>query len=191
MDGTPSKLPQRFPVTRYRVDSKPTGELFELASSSRTAPDQLYRFVWTLAPGKKGPGEHYHEDETETFEVVSGTLRIWIAGVSKDYLPGDTVSIAPCVPHRFLNPGAQPVVVNVSLDGARMEDAFVPLGIATHGRQATLGDLLRFFVILVDVWPSVPVSGVAKATMGLFVKLLKLVGVKRLEPVLGWDAERA
>ena len=179
--------PQRFPVTRFRADSSMTGELFEMSTSFRSSPDRLYRFVWTLAPGKRGPGEHYHEDEMETFAIVSGTLRIWIEGVPRDYAPGDTVSIAPRVPHKFLNPGTVPVVVNVTLDGPKMEDAFVPLAVATHGRKATTGDLVRFLVVLADVWPSVPVARSEKAAMTLIVKLLKLFGVKRFEPVLGWD----
>lgn len=165
-----------------------TGELFELSTSSRSVPDAKYRFVWTLAPGKRGPSEHYHEDETERFEVISGTLRIWIEGVAKDYTAGDSVEIAPGVRHRFLNPGSVPLVANVTLDGTRMEDTFAPLAVATHGRKASMGDLARMMVSLGSVWPSVPSSRWEKATMVALVKLLRLFGVKPFEPVHNWDA---
>src|SRR5688500_10283434 len=67
--------------------SKPTGEHFEFLASSR-GPGAHLEFRWTLAPGKRGPGEHYHPRETETFTVLSGSLRIWINGVPKDYAAG-------------------------------------------------------------------------------------------------------
>lgn len=185
------ELPRRLPTTKYRAESAVTGELFEFVASARTAADEKFRFVWTLAPGKRGPGEHYHESETETFEVVSGTIRIWLEGVPRDYVPGDFLSIEPGVRHRFLNPGDEPAVMNVSLDGPLMEDAFVPLGVATHGRKVRLGDLARMFVLLAETWPSTPTSRWERGFARGFVWLLKLFGVRRYEPVIGWDREPA
>ena len=98
--------------------SPPTGEHFEFRRSFHT--DGAFEFLWTLAPKKRGPGMHIHPTETETFRVVSGTLRIWIAGVARDFGPGECVAIPPGVPHRFLNPGDTPAVALVSLDGPAM-----------------------------------------------------------------------
>jgi mannose-6-phosphate isomerase-like protein (cupin superfamily) len=149
----------RMTTTKYRAESPPTGETFEFARSARSTEDKTFRFVWTLAPKKRGPGEHYHEDAVETFEIVSGTLRIWLDGEPKDYHPGDFVAIPPRVPHRFLNPGDEPVVVNVTLEGTRLEDTLVPIGVAVYGRKGPrLGELLRMFVAIAKLRPSIPTS---------------------------------
>jgi mannose-6-phosphate isomerase-like protein (cupin superfamily) len=173
----------------YRAESPPTGELFEFVASARTAPDQKFRFRWTLAPGKKGPGEHFHEHETETFEVISGTLRIWIAGEPRDLGPGASVAVPPKTPHRFLNPTDEPVVVAVSLDGTRMEDMFLPVSIAAHGRKPRLRELAKMLVAIREYRPSTPNSRVARAVFAAMIGLFRLFGVKPYPPVHGWDAK--
>ncbi len=179
----------RMAVTKYRGDVPATGETFEFARSARTTEDGKFRFVWTLAPKKRGPGEHYHEDATETFEIVSGTLRIWINGEARDYRPGDFVSIPPGVRHRFLNPGETPVVVNVTLDGTRMEDTMVPLAVAVHGRKPRIGEVLRMLVAAVELLPSTPASWVERTMFMALIASLKAFGVKRYDAVYGWDEE--
>ena len=182
--------PARFATTRYTLESTSSGERFEYATSAR-GPDGRFRFVWTLAAGKTGPIEHVHETETERFEVVSGTIRIWLRGAPRDHVAGDVVVVAPGVPHRFLHPGREPVVVNVTLDGTRMEDSMVPLAVATHGRALRAGDLLRMVAGLGRPYPSKSTSPVTGALVDLAVALLRLVGVRPLPPVVGWDAAGA
>jgi mannose-6-phosphate isomerase-like protein (cupin superfamily) len=177
----------RLTPTKFRGDSPMTGETFEFVSSSRTADDQKFRFVWTLGPGKRGPGEHLHPEETETFEIVSGVLRIWIGGVARDYRPGDVVAVEPGTPHRFLNPGAEPAVVNVSLDGSRLEDALVPLAVACEGRTPRAGDVARMFVGFGRFSPSVPTSRVGRAMLAALAAVLRMLGFKPYDPVYGWD----
>ncbi len=179
--------PARLPVTGLVCPSPPTGELFELAASARSAADGHFRFVWTLAPGKTGPGEHVHEDETERFEVVSGRIRIWVSGTPTDYGPGDVLVVPPNTPHRFLNAWKEPVVVNVALSGPRMEDLLAPIAVAARGRDPKLSELMRMMVGLRVYRSSTPVGWFERVGMDGFTGLLALVGVKPFEPVLAWD----
>lgn len=181
-------LPAAWTPTRYELPSKPTGEHFAFVASARTSSDRCFRFVWTLAAGKTGPGEHLHEEEEEVFEIVSGTLRIWMNGVPGDYGPGQRCVVRRGTRHRFLNPGTVPAVVNVRLDGPRMEDALVPVAVATHGRALRAGDLARMFAGFTRPYASTPVGTVAPAVMSGLVALLRLVGVRPFPPVHGWDA---
>jgi quercetin dioxygenase-like cupin family protein len=119
----------REPLT---MDMKMTGEHFEMLASSRQ--QGLFQFRWTLQPGKKGPPEHFHRHERESFEVEEGEISIWIGQQLHVLRAGDTASVAPMVPHRFLNHGPVPVVVRVSLDGPVLEDSLVPM--ALHLRRA-------------------------------------------------------
>lgn len=191
MSITAHAAPSRLPTSGLIAESPPTGELFELARSARSAPDGHFRFVWTLAAGKTGPGEHFHEDERETFEVVSGVLRIWIDGQAKDYAPGDVVTVSPGTRHRFLNPGKEPAVINVALSGPRMEDLLAPVAAATHGRKPRMLELLRMMAGIQRYRPSTPSSAVARGLFSVFFGALRLFGVRPFEPVHGWDQQQA
>lgn len=181
-------LPTAWTPTRYELASKPTGEHFAFVASARTSPDKRFRFVWTLAGGKTGPGEHVHEEEEEVFEIVSGTLRIWMNGVPGDYGPGQRCVVRRGTRHRFLNPGTVPAVVNVHLDGPRMEDVLVPVAVAAHGRALRVGDLARMFSGFIRPYASTPVGTVAPAIMSGIVALLRFAGLRPHPPAHGWDA---
>ena len=179
----------RWQPTKYRAELGSTGETFEFVASARTAADGRFRFVWTLAAGKRGPGEHVHDEETEVFEVQSGTLRIWLHDVPHDLGPGDSLTVPPGAPHRFLNPTREPAVVRVTFDGPRMEDTFLPISVATHGRTPRLGDFARMLVGIPRYRSSTPASAAERAVLGALAWVLGLF-VRPYEPVAGWDAER-
>ena len=181
----PAVAPQPFKTTRYELASPPTGEHFRFATSARGV-DGKFRFVWTLAPGKRGPGEHVHPREIEMFEIVSGTLRIWQNGVPRDCRAGEQVTVPPNTPHRFLNPEKVPCVANVTLDGPGLEDVFVPAAVAAADKQS-MGNILRFFATTGVGDGSVPTSAIAKPIGWVILGLLKLFGVKPFPPVYGWD----
>lgn len=111
-----------------------TGERFDFLTSAKSG-DGVFRFRWTLDAGRKGPPEHIHDRETESFEVLEGTLRVWIRDDPHDLGPGGKLQVPPGVRHRFLNPGTTPAVVKVSLDGCAMEDSLVPLAVYLQGRS--------------------------------------------------------
>lgn len=186
LQSAPAAAPavQPFKTTRYTLSSPPTGEHFQFATSFRT--DGKFRFVWTLAPGKRGPGLHKHPHETESFEIVSGTLRIWVDGVPRDFKPGERVDILPGTPHAFLNPEKVPAVANVTLDGPRLEDTFVPAAVA-NAREPSLKNLLRFMATTAVYDGSVGLQPIALPIAKTVVGLLKLFRVQPFEPVYGWD----
>lgn len=163
-----------------------SGETFEFQTSAK-AGDGVFRFRWTLAPGKKGPPEHVHDDEAETFTVVTGTLRIWIDGTPRDLGPRDSVTVERLQRHRFLNPGPEPVVVDVSLDGPRQEDVLVPLAMYCGGRRTMkLRETLTLLVHSSHVRASRPPSRFGAAVFGGFCRVIRLFGVRPLAPVGGW-----
>ncbi len=182
-------MPNAVPLEREQ--SRPPnlylgGETFEFQTSAKTG-DRIFRFRWTLAAGKKGPPEHVHDDEAETFSIVSGTLRIWIDGAPRDLGPGDSVTVEKLQRHRFLNPGSEPVVVDVSLDGPRQEDALVPFAVYCGGRRTLkLRDLFTMLVHASHVRASRPPSRVGAAVFNGLGRFIGLFGVKPLAPVDRW-----
>lgn len=166
----------------------PSGEHFRFERSARSGG--RFVFVWTLQPGQRGPGPHLHPHETETFEILSGTLRVWLAGRPRDLEAGETLVVPPGTPHRFLNAGADPVVARVTLDGTLMEDQLVPIAVHLRGRtRPTLRDMV---VVLLHLSRSVRAGAIhpqPKAARWTFLAfgMLSRFGVQPLGAVTGWD----
>ncbi|MEU8262486.1 cupin domain-containing protein [Micromonospora sp. NPDC048999] len=66
------------------------------------APDRGH--VDSLPPGSDGPPQHIHRKHTETFYVVSGTVRLTSGSEHVDVSPGGLVTAPIGVPHTFSNP---------------------------------------------------------------------------------------
>jgi mannose-6-phosphate isomerase-like protein (cupin superfamily) len=169
------------------LDSKPTGEHFTFLRSARGSGAGSFHFQWRLAPGKKGPGRHVHETEMETFSIVSGTLRIWIDDKPHDLTAGSTIAVAANVPHRFLNPGTEPVVVDVMLDGPKMEDQFIPIAVAAQRGMSMPRVLAKMMVHIVAAQASTPTSAFERAMFRGLSGMLWLFGVRGFQRVDHWE----
>ena len=173
------------------VSFGPSGETITCHDSFR-GPRGAFRFTWTLAPGKSGPGEHKHPDESHFARVVSGELAVWLDGKRHDVRAGESIVIRPGVAHRFKNCGKEPVVVEVENDGPSFEDFVVPLGVAFH-KSGGMSPLKLAALVLVQTDatdPNIPVGATVWAVRILrpMARLLKRMGVEPLPPVIGWDA---
>lgn len=164
-----------------------TGEHFRFHGSRRGAAGR-FAFTWTLAPGKNGPPEHVHPDETERFTIVSGTLRIFVRDAVHDLGPGSTFAVPPNTPHRFHNPGSVPVVVEVETDGTALEDAMVPTALHFRGlARPGVRDLARMLVTDVARRGSVATSALLRAAFEGLAAMLRAFGVRPFDPVEGWE----
>ena len=54
----------------------------------------------TMLPGQDHP-EQYHNKKEETFVVLHGTMTLWLDGVERECRPGDVITVARSVRHRF------------------------------------------------------------------------------------------
>jgi mannose-6-phosphate isomerase-like protein (cupin superfamily) len=172
---------------RLTLNVAMTGEHFEFLSSARSSQG-VFRFRWTLAAGKKGPPEHLHPTESETFRIESGVLRVWLEGELHELHPEQTLTVPAGKRHRFLNPGPEPAVVDVSLDGTVMEDTMIP-GAVHIARQGGMRwrDVLRMIVHDVEMQGSVAASRVGNAVMRAVAGILRTFGVKRFPAVASWE----
>jgi mannose-6-phosphate isomerase-like protein (cupin superfamily) len=179
-----------LPLTPLSLCSPETGESFYFRSSAR-GPDGRFAFQWRLAPGKAGPGPHDHPFENDTFAVVSGRLQIFMQGTCHELGPGDVLVVPAGVTHHFGHPGGEECVVEVSMDGARMEDQFVPL--AQHFGSPSSLPLKAVPLTVVHIEQAMrqgashPASGVLRALFGAMAAFFRLFGLRPLPPVRGWD----
>ena len=64
-----------------------------------------------LSPFGQGPPQHVHAEHDEGFCVVSGAARFTVGSTAHDACAGVLVMVPPGVPHAFVNPGAEPLVM--------------------------------------------------------------------------------
>jgi mannose-6-phosphate isomerase-like protein (cupin superfamily) len=60
------------------------------------------------APRGSAPPAHYHPAQDERFDILRGTLRVEVAGATRDLQAGETLEIPRGTPHRMWNPHQQP-----------------------------------------------------------------------------------
>lgn len=180
--------PIQYPIV---MASPPTGEHFEFHTSFR-GPARAFNFTWTLAPGKKGPGEHIHPKESHFFKIIQGEMTIWKDDVRHDVKAGDSLHIPPGCAHRFANTSNAPCVVDVTNDGPTFEDFCIPLALLGQktGGKMTLGFMLKLIAQVAATDPNLP----SKRTKNL-VRVLsaipwfvtRVLRVKPLPIVTGWE----
>ena len=66
----------------------------------------LYR--WNMGAERSGPGPHFHRTMTESFYVLTGTVRIYDGRRWMDTEPGDFIHVPPGGIHGFRNESGAP-----------------------------------------------------------------------------------
>lgn len=114
---------------RDDVISNPvTGERLRFLKRSADTDGELLRMELWATPKLMGPVEHVHPEQTESFEIRSGTLVIRIDGDTRRLGPGDEATIPPGTPHTHWVESEEPVCAIVEFSPAlRTEDGFETL----------------------------------------------------------------
>lgn len=101
----------------------------EDANAQRGAALEIEYVIPAGVPGVPG---HVHLISEETFEVVSGTLGIWVGSSRNERRlgPGEWVTLSPRVAHRHWNAGK---------DDLHFKNTWRPAGNVELGLQATFG----------------------------------------------------
>jgi mannose-6-phosphate isomerase-like protein (cupin superfamily) len=111
----------------------------------------LYR--WVLGPEPSGPGPHFHRSITESFYVLSGTIRIHDGTRWNDTESGDFVHVPIGGIHGFRNESGQAASMLIHFaPGAPREGYFE--GLAEFAVSGTPGDdeLAAFYLEHDNVW---------------------------------------
>ena len=87
----------------------------------------------TFPAGMNGPPPHSHNDTTDTFYVLEGTLHVTVASHEIDAPAGSYILVPPGVVHTFANTSSEPVrFLNVSSPGW-LENYLRDLACDAHG----------------------------------------------------------
>ena len=90
-------------------------------------------FRWDMGPGQGGPGPHFHRTFSESFFVISGTIRLHDGARWVDGVPGDFLYIPEGGIHGFTNDSGEPASMLILFSpGAPREDYFETLADAVR-----------------------------------------------------------
>jgi mannose-6-phosphate isomerase-like protein (cupin superfamily) len=103
------------------------GSVHYLATGASTGGGfGLYR--WDFGPGVSGPGPHFHRTISESFFVLSGTVRLYDGTQWADGAPGDFMTVPVGGVHGFRNESGGPAsMLLLFVPGAPREEYFETL----------------------------------------------------------------
>lgn len=83
-----------------------------------------FDMVWELAPRSGGTPVHVHPHATESYEVLAGSLDLWVDGEWTTLAKGETRTVDKNVPHTFRNASDEPARVYNRHEPALRFDAY-------------------------------------------------------------------
>jgi quercetin dioxygenase-like cupin family protein len=88
-----------------QISNPKTGFTLRFLKTAQDTNGELLEMEATYASGSARPPEHYHPEQSEHFEVLEGTMQARVGGEERQLHAGDTIEIAPGVPHAMWNEG--------------------------------------------------------------------------------------
>ncbi len=105
----------------------------------------LYR--WEMGPTPSGPGPHFHKTISESFFVLSGTVRLYDGATWIDAREGDFLFVPEGGIHAFRNESGEPAsMLLMFAPGAPREGYFEGLADLADGGQLTGEELAEFYL---------------------------------------------
>jgi mannose-6-phosphate isomerase-like protein (cupin superfamily) len=124
-----------------------SGSVDYLATGASTDDDYgLYR--WNFGSESSGPDAHFHKTMSESFFVISGTVRLLDGATWIDGRPGDFLYVPAGGIHGFRNESGEPASMLILFaPGAPREAYFEGLAeIARTGRRPSDEELAEFYL---------------------------------------------
>ncbi len=145
-------------ATIRRADSPPDleyrngGTVDYLATGAATGGRfGLYR--WTFGTGVTGPDPHFHRTISESFFILSGTVRLHDGTGWTDTTAGDFAHVPPGAIHGFRNESGEPASMLLLFSpGAPREEYFETLKRFGEGLTMTTEEKDAFFLAHDNYW---------------------------------------
>jgi mannose-6-phosphate isomerase-like protein (cupin superfamily) len=153
-----------YPAPRYLGDTgevtatfRPDGHEPELPNPSGTAVHYLATgastvgefglYRWEMGPNPGGPDPHFHKTISESFYILSGTMRLYDGRRWLDATPGDFLFVPEGGIHGFRNDSGEPAsMLLLFAPGAPREDYFETLADAARRKALSEEERAEFFL---------------------------------------------
>jgi len=173
-------------VAGQTVENPVTGERLVSHETAHETGGEYIRFEAVISPGGTLASAHKHPNQTERFEIVSGTLTMLVGLQKVEAGPGDVVVVEPGTPHNFWNKTDGPVRMNVEIRPALHLESLIETmySLAADGKTNRWGmpNPFRLAVIAKEHFdtvrmPIVP-SGVQRAALAVGAPVGRLFGYR-------------
>jgi mannose-6-phosphate isomerase-like protein (cupin superfamily) len=126
--------------------SNPSGGGAHYLATGATTHGQFGLYRWEMGPSPSGPQPHFHRSISESFFVLSGSVRLFDGQAWVDARPGDFLYVPEGGVHGFRNESGEPAsMLLLFAPGAPREDYFETLAEVAGGRTMTDAEWAEFF----------------------------------------------
>lgn len=133
------------------IENPVTGERMRFVEASDVTGGEYTLIELTLEPHGFVAMAHMHPYQTETFEIVSGSVAFKVDGETVTAVPGDVVTVEPGQAHKFWNAGETEAVfrteVRPSLRFEQMVETMFALAADGKTNKKGMPNPLRLAVI--------------------------------------------
>jgi mannose-6-phosphate isomerase-like protein (cupin superfamily) len=113
------------PVDHEPELTYPSGGAVDYLATGASTSGQFGLYRWAMAPTQSGPEPHFHRTISESFYILSGTIRLYDGTRWIDGRPGDFLFVPEGGVHAFRNESGAPASMLILFaPGAPREDYF-------------------------------------------------------------------
>ena len=125
----------------------PSGGTAHYLATGVSTNGQFGLYRWEMAAVPSGPEPHFHRSISESFYVLSGTIRLYDGTSWIDATPGDFLFVPEGGIHAFRNESGEPASMLILFaPGAPREDYFETLARVADGQPLSEEDKVAFYL---------------------------------------------
>jgi quercetin dioxygenase-like cupin family protein len=125
----------------------PSGVTVDYLAVGASTDGEFGLYRWTFGPNETGPGPHFHRTISESFYILSGTVRLYDGGQWVETRPGDYLYVPPGGIHGFKNVTGEPASMLILFTpGAPREEYFETLARLNVGKDLSDEERAAFYL---------------------------------------------
>jgi mannose-6-phosphate isomerase-like protein (cupin superfamily) len=127
--------------------SNPSGTTVDYLATGAGTDGEFGLYRWNFGPEESGPGPHFHRTISESFFILSGTVRLYNGEEWVEATPGDFLLVPEGGIHGFRNvPGEPASMLLLFTPGAPREEYFETLFDIANGRELSEEERADLFI---------------------------------------------
>lgn len=131
----------------------PSGNTVHYLATTASTGGEFGLYRWDMGPAQSGPGPHFHKTISESFLVLSGTVRLFDGDQWIEATAGDFLFVPEGGIHGFGNGSGEPASMLILFaPGAPREDYFGGLSEIARGKALSETERAEFYLRHDNYW---------------------------------------